>query len=111
MEIRNEERSGCETDEEDSYDKGDFVVFQYQRKMEIIYFVAVITDVNEEDELYQVSFYKCRGKKYFLFDQTDTDEIGIECIKGELPEPNFTQKLEAVYYYFDCSKYKICKFE
>ena len=73
--------------------------------------MGVIADVDEEDGLYDISFYKSKNKEYFLFDKSDTDTVGIECIKGKLPEPNFKQKLDEVYYYFDTSKYKNCTFQ
>ena len=55
-------------------------------------------------------FINEKVKKYFLFDEEDEDEIGAECIKGKLPVPDHKEKLDEVYYFFDCSKYSI-KFE
>ena len=79
---------------------------QYQGKRHAMYFSAVITEV-DEDEMYHVTFYKCNGKDFFLFDEEDTDLIGVECIKCVLEPPDVTQKKEEVYYTFDYSKYNI----
>lgn len=93
-----------------TYDIGDFVVVQYMSSTGLVFYAAVVNDVNKVDDMYSVIFYKCRGKKYFLFDEEDDDEIGIECIMGKLPPPHFSQKFEEIYYYFDCSNYDV-KFE
>ena len=44
----------------------------------------------------------CNGKKYFIFDENDHDKVGAECIFKELPPPEIKQKLDQVYYHFNC---------
>ena len=71
----------CDTSS-DTYDVGDFIVVQYMCKgrSDLVYYAAMITEVDEEEEMYKVSFYKKKGKQYFLFDEDDDDEIGAGCI-------------------------------
>ena len=104
-ESKSESESEIEGEmESEQYNEGQYIVVQYQGKRDILYFAAVITELDEE--LYHVTFYKRKGKDYFLYDEDDVDEIGIECIKGTLSPPDIKQKLN-VYYLFNYSQYNI----
>ena len=41
---------------------------------------GVVTDVHFVDNIYQVAFFKCNGKDFFLFDYAETFEINNECV-------------------------------
>lgn len=45
---------------------GDYVVVQYARKCDVVYYAAVVTSVNN-DEMFTVSFLKCKGKNISFF--------------------------------------------
>ena len=52
--------------------KGQYVIVEYQGKRQCKYYVSV----DEEEKLYQVTFYKRYDKDSFLLNEKDTDEIG-----------------------------------
>ena len=52
--------------------------------------------------MFTVSCFKCNGKKYFILDENDHDEVGAECILKKLPPLEIKQKLDQAYYYFNC---------
>ena len=41
---------------------------------------GVVTDVHFVDSIYQVAFFKCNGKDFFLFDYAETFEINNEYV-------------------------------
>ena len=40
--------------------------------------------------------------KYFFFDESNHDEVGAKCILKKLPPCEIKQKLDQVYYYYNC---------
>ena len=85
---------------------GDYIVVQYAGKCNVVYYATVAASVNN-DKIFTVSFFKCNGKKYFISDENDHDEVSAECIFRELPPPEIKQKLYQIYYYFNCVDLKI----
>ena len=49
-----------------------------------------------------MSLFKCNGKKYLIFDENDFQQVGAECIFKKLSPPEIKQRLEQLYYYFNC---------
>ena len=49
-----------------------------------------------------MSLFKCNGKKYLIFDENDYKQVGAECIFKKLSPPEIKQRLEQLYYYFNC---------
>ena len=77
--------------------KGQYVIVEYQGKRECKYYVSVITDVDEEEKLYHVTFYRPYGKDSFLLNEKDIDEIGQECIAGTVQPPAVKQKKDEIF--------------
>ena len=80
---------------------GNYVVVRYAGKCNVVYYAAVVTSLNN-DVMFNVSFFKCNGKKHYNFDENDHDEVGAECLFKKLALPEIKQKLDHVYYYFNC---------
>ena len=89
-----------------SLDEGDYVIVQYAGKKNIVYYAAVITAVKGED-MYEMMFFHRNGKKSFLLEEEDTDEIGEECVFRKLSPPREEWKTDRVYYYFSYGTYGI----
>ena len=58
---------------------GDYVVVQYARKCNLVYYAAVVTSVNN-DKMFTVSFLNVMEKKNFIFHENYYDEVGAESI-------------------------------
>ena len=81
---------------------GDYVVVQYARKCNVVYYAAVVTSVNN-DEMFTVSFFKCNGKKKISFFM----KIIMMKLVLNLYFKNFhylksNKNLDQVHYYFNC---------
>ena len=98
-----ESDSDVDFDAQEKYNEGDYVIIQYTKgkKNGIVYFAAVIDSVDSENELFGVSFFKKSSAGFFLHNENDKDEIGIECILRRLPVPDIKQKKDQLYYFFD----------
>ena len=90
--------------------KGQYVIVEYQGKRECKYYVSVITDVDEEEKLYQVTF-KRYGIYSFLQNEKNTDEIWEGYIVGTVQPPAVKQKKDEILYSFDLSLYDDYKVE
>ena len=93
--------------------KGQYIIVEYQGKKSRRYFVAVITDVVDDDDekLLSVTFYKRFGKEAFVLNEDDTDEIVEENIVGVVKTPTLKQKGDKLLYFFDLSSYDSIKVE
>ena len=93
--------------------KGQYIIVEYQGKKSRRYFVAVITDVVDDDDEkpLSVTFYKRFGKEAFVLNEDDTDEIVEENIVGVVKTPTLKQKGDKLLYFFDLSSYDSIKVE
>ena len=83
---------------------GIYVVVHYAGKRNV-YDAAIVTSVNN-DEMFNVSLFKCNGKKYFIFDENDHNKVGADFVYKKLTPPEIKQELDQVYYYFNCVDFK-----
>ena len=90
-----------DTESEINLTNGDYVIVKYAGKRRKLYSAAVVNEVHADEDMHVVAFFKCNGKYVFLFDEKDTDEVGVECILAKLPAPEIKQKLDVWYYYVD----------